>query len=299
MVCLQESKLSAVDQSVINQCCGTALADFCYTPAHGTRGGIIVAWNPDVVPVIQTSCPKLFISADIMWKLSGISFKLITVYGPQSDADKLTFCEDIKQYCCVVLPCFVAGDFNLITRAADKNSSNLNRCTITAFRRFINDMELGDMFLHGQRYTWSNEQLATEVKLDRLLLNNAWIEEHLNCILHALPTDLSDHFALLLTTDALFWPSRHFRIENYRPLLEGLQGGLNIATLGFLHCDLSDLECPFTADEVKAALMDIFSLGPDKASGPDGFTGYFFQICWNIIKDDVLNVIRFVDAIAV
>ena len=27
----------------------------------------------------------------------------------------------------------------------------------------------------------------------------------------------------------------------------------------------------------------------DKAPGPDGFTGLFFKVCWDIIKEDVLE----------
>ena len=31
---------------------------------------------------------------------------------------------------------------------------------------------------------------------------------------------------------------------------------------------------------------------PDKALGPDGFTGAFFKACWEIIKDDMTNAIN-------
>ena len=33
----------------------------------------------------------------------------------------------------------------------------------------------------------------------------------------------------------------------------------------------------------------VFSLKTDSAPGPDGFTGKFFQICWEIIKEDLLE----------
>ena len=32
----------------------------------------------------------------------------------------------------------------------------------------------------------------------------------------------------------------------------------------------------------------IKGLPSDKASGPDGFTGLFYKVCWSIIKDDVM-----------
>lgn len=44
-----------------------------------------------------------------------------------------------------------------------------------------------------------------------------------------------------------------------------------------------------TKDEVKNA---IFGLNADSAGGPDGFTGKFFHSCWDIIGNDVLNMVR-------
>ncbi|XP_060200489.1 uncharacterized protein LOC132628743 [Lycium barbarum] len=41
--------------------------------------------------------------------------------------------------------------------------------------------------------------------------------------------------------------------------------------------------------EVKEA---VFSLNGDSASGPDGFTGQFYQKCWEVIKLDVIQMVR-------
>ncbi|XP_057780029.1 uncharacterized protein LOC130998633 [Salvia miltiorrhiza] len=41
--------------------------------------------------------------------------------------------------------------------------------------------------------------------------------------------------------------------------------------------------------EIKAA---VFDLGGDSAAGPDGFTGVFFQHCWEIIKADICLAVR-------
>ena len=49
--------------------------------------------------------------------------------------------------------------------------------------------------------------------------------------------------------------------------------------------DLSHLDAPFTEDEALAAINHT---APDKAPGPDGFTGAFFHSCWSIIKGDLM-----------
>lgn len=41
--------------------------------------------------------------------------------------------------------------------------------------------------------------------------------------------------------------------------------------------------------EVKAAL---FHMHPDKSPGPDGISPGFFQKCWNIIKRDIVDIVR-------
>ncbi|KAL9679837.1 hypothetical protein QQ045_017708 [Rhodiola kirilowii] len=44
----------------------------------------------------------------------------------------------------------------------------------------------------------------------------------------------------------------------------------------------------FTEEEVRNAL---FKMCPTKAPGPDGFSALFYQKCWNIVKDDVVEVV--------
>ncbi|RVW55329.1 putative ribonuclease H protein [Vitis vinifera] len=47
------------------------------------------------------------------------------------------------------------------------------------------------------------------------------------------------------------------------------------------------LELPFSEVEIYAALM---GMNGDKAPGPDGFTVAFWQKCWEIVKEDVLDM---------
>jgi hypothetical protein len=45
----------------------------------------------------------------------------------------------------------------------------------------------------------------------------------------------------------------------------------------------------FTKVEVAAVIRD---LPPDKASGPDGFTGLFYKVAWPIIKNEIMAAIN-------
>lgn len=51
--------------------------------------------------------------------------------------------------------------------------------------------------------------------------------------------------------------------------------------------DLSQLERPFTLDEIKGA---VFNLGGDKAPAPDGFPMQFFKQSQHMIKGDLVKL---------
>ena len=38
--------------------------------------------------------------------------------------------------------------------------------------------------------------------------------------------------------------------------------------------------------------MVVFSLKPDSAPGPDGYTALFLQACWDIVKEDLLESVH-------
>jgi hypothetical protein len=178
-----------------------------------------LAWKPDEFELTAQFISPWAIAVHGCLLKSQKPVNLITVYGPQLDADKLLFLQGLKESLADDLPAatptIIAGDFNLIIQASDKSNHNINRRNMAAFRRFINELQLKDLYLHGRRYTWSNEQqVATMVKLDRVLFNEEWDEAFPSCLLQALSSEMSDHCPILLSCDAGFKPTRHFRFEN-------------------------------------------------------------------------------------
>lgn len=60
--------------------------------------------------------------------------------------------------------------------------------------------------------------------------------------------------------------------------------------LRMLSPEMADrLESEFTIDEVKRVVMD---MPPDRALGPDGFSGLFFKSCWDVIATDLMAVMK-------
>ncbi|RVW54239.1 LINE-1 reverse transcriptase-like [Vitis vinifera] len=53
--------------------------------------------------------------------------------------------------------------------------------------------------------------------------------------------------------------------------------------------EAENLEQPFSEEEIHSALME---MNGDKAPGPDGFTMAFWQRCWVIVKEEVLEMFK-------
>ena len=64
---------------------------------------------------------------------------------------------------------------------------------------------------------------------------------------------------------------------------------LDMEALNIQRVDLAELDLPFTEEEVWVVTKDMPS---DRAPGPDGYIGVFFQKAWNIIKGDVMAALH-------
>lgn len=152
IICLQETKLDVIPQSLVFSMLGINFQEFAYLPANGTRGGILIAGRQQVVSLgsVQVGCfsvsvrvrpaHQLATELDCWW--------LSSVYGPQVDDDKILFLEEleaIRDAC--PGPWAVAGDFNLILNEADKSNNRIDRRSICRFRRTVSQLQLQDLHL--------------------------------------------------------------------------------------------------------------------------------------------------------
>lgn len=148
--------------------------------------------------MLSSDCHRIHLhSVSVRFKVDdGAEWWFTGVYGPHQDSEKLGFLEELREVRNLCPgPWVIAGDFNMIYSAEDKNNDNLNRALMGRFRRFVNDLELKEIPLIGRRYTWSNEREApTLVKLDRVLCTADWEAMFPDCILQSQATEISDHW---------------------------------------------------------------------------------------------------------
>ena len=201
IVCLQETKLQNTDQGVVRRIVGTKFANIFVTlPAAQTRGGILLAANEDYFILSYQHLTANAVTATCSIRADGTKWQITVVYGPQGDAEKLQFLQELRT---IRAPAhgkwLILGDFNLIYQAEDKNNTNLNRRLIGTFKAVIDDLSLKEIGLNGRHFTWSNKQdNPTLTRTDRLFCTTDWELTFPTCFLHSLPSLMSDHTHLLL-----------------------------------------------------------------------------------------------------
>jgi exonuclease III len=116
IVCLQETKLSMVDHHVITHTLGSKfITNYAARPTNQTRGGILLAVSEDFFMLSNISTFDNTITTMITMKANDTEWWITMVYGPQSDANKLLFLQELRALASKGHERWlVLGDFNLI-----------------------------------------------------------------------------------------------------------------------------------------------------------------------------------------
>jgi hypothetical protein len=83
------------------------------------------------------------------------------------------------------------------------------------FNSVINAFNLRELYMSGDFFTWSNNQLdPTLEKLDRILVTKDWEGLFPTALVQKKLRELSDHNPLILSSDSVSsWGNREFRFE--------------------------------------------------------------------------------------
>lgn len=171
LICIQETKLAVVTDSVINDALGhDYTSNYLFLPAVGTRGGIIVASRSPRLKLLSPYITTNTITVTVEDEYRHSQWNFTGVYGPQEDLEKRLFLRELRQLRHRMLSKWVIlGDFNLIYQDEDKNNGRLDRRMMSRFCRTLNKLEVKEVPLNGKKYTWSNHQdNPTLTRIDRV-----------------------------------------------------------------------------------------------------------------------------------
>lgn len=129
----------------------------------------------------------------------------MTAYGSAHHDPSQGFLEDLHDKCqSSVLPLVLGGGFNMIRKAADKSSGNINYNLMDNFNNFITTNELMEIKRGGPRFTWTNKQSSPIiVELDMILVSTSSEARFPLCTVFSLTRVGSDHYPIVLNTGGM------------------------------------------------------------------------------------------------
>ncbi|OIT07835.1 hypothetical protein A4A49_32245 [Nicotiana attenuata] len=220
----------------------------------------------------------------------GETIQLIVVYAKCRPALRVPLWENLRHRSTICnIPWCVIWDFNIIASIGKKIGEipyQMNKSL--DFLSMIEDYGLTDLGFYGPRYTWSNGRGPCSIvwkRLDRGLVNDNWLSSFPATTIARLASTGSNHSPLLMEINVRQDTIKKYFIflncwvknESFMPLVQEVWNGpINGSALSTFHQKLKEV---------------IFSMNPNSADGPDGMNEKVYQACWDVIKNDLLNVV--------
>ncbi len=203
VLCLQETKVSVFSRSFICSFAGGSFDKCHFIPANGASGGIFIGWNSRFYACTDVLVRNHSLTLRLRHYPSGTLFFITNAYGPASWAGKEEFCQELaalKNQCAGLW--VLCGDFNFTRLHCERRGRCWSSKLMGRFSDLINELELMDLPIANQLFTWSNMQSTpTLAKLDRFLISTEWDSGFPFSAVTALPRITSDHSPLLLNTN--------------------------------------------------------------------------------------------------
>ncbi|XP_074288087.1 uncharacterized protein LOC141613248 [Silene latifolia] len=130
--------------------------------------------------------------------MQGSVFYFTLVYGFNKIGERESLWQDLRNYATTATgPWLVGGDFNSVLRMGERiGGTDVTLAEILPMRKALDDCQLQEGKMIGSYFTWNNKQDdGTRVysKIDRVLINDAWLQRFPDSVAHFLPEGLFDH----------------------------------------------------------------------------------------------------------
>jgi hypothetical protein len=189
-----------------------------WVPSIGRSGGILCGIKNETLKVSVFKAGRFMLHFVLWDKMKKVSWSLLVAYGAAQDEQKNDFLTELAAFCNnVSTPFIVGGDFNILGHSGEKNTPFVQNHSSDLFNSIIHTLGLREIFMHGGKFTWSNNHASpTLEKLDRVLMSPGWEDLFPLVTVQKLVREVSDHNALLLDTASHAIPvnaSREFRFD--------------------------------------------------------------------------------------
>jgi phage host-nuclease inhibitor protein Gam len=202
--------------------CQDGLLGETSVPSRRRSGGLWLMWSDDLQVHVHSSSFHIIL-ATVTISTTSQKFGLVCIYGDPYHHQTSMIWDQVGAfvYDNYNLPMLCMGDMNELLYDMDKNSLNINRTRMNAFRAIVKNCGLFDLGFSGPAYTWTNKRFSskpTYERLDRCLVNAEWCTNFPVSNVYNMPIihSISDHAAILLSTDGPVRKiKRSFKFENW------------------------------------------------------------------------------------
>ncbi len=168
--------MNTVSRSFLNSFAGPSFDKCQYISASGASGGIVTCWHSGVFACSEVMVRDSSLTLRLVHRASGSSFAITNVYGPPTWDRKADFCSELRALKALCAgPWIMCGDFNFTRNQAERRGRPWSAKLMCMFSNLISDLDLMDLPIANQQFTWSNMQSnPTLAKLDRFLISTEW-----------------------------------------------------------------------------------------------------------------------------
>ncbi|KAL0292057.1 UNVERIFIED_CONTAM: hypothetical protein Sradi_7004300 [Sesamum radiatum] len=198
------------------------LPQWNYFVDYGGPGNRVwLAWDTDYVDVTVVETGAQFIHCAVFIRSMHLSVLITVVYGVNDVVGRRELWSDLTRLSTVIAdtPWLVGGDFNTVLDSSEVcgQSGDISGAA-EEFRACLHDTGLIHVPMNGERFTWHNcsrDARSLWKRLDRMLVNDSWLNRWPDTYYVSLSARTSDHSPLVLRGDAEGRSVGMFRFDNY------------------------------------------------------------------------------------
>ncbi|KAL5571935.1 hypothetical protein UlMin_021532 [Ulmus minor] len=193
-IMLMEAKVNSGTMQTILQ--HLHLLNHVYVPPMGLSGSLSVTWR-DGIEMEPVTMNKHIISLLVFSTAGSAPWLVFAVYGPNSNADKQLFWENIHHETDFFSGAWlIFGDFNTIWNNGDRSRGAGLDIGSRRMRFALDNLGLLLILASSFNYSWTNCRHGNRrirSKIDRAVANEDWWRFFPNASIRALPQITSDH----------------------------------------------------------------------------------------------------------
>lgn len=216
LVCLQETKREFIEDYVVENMWGNQLIDWIALPSSGLSGGLLMMWKRGLWVVKSNFSGHGFIGVCVEFKSK--LFFFVNVYAPCNTAGRRLLWETLYnlKYGSSAGEWCLVGDFNAVSNREERTgrSENWGYIDMVDFNAFVNEMNLIDPPLHGNKFTYFCSDGIAASRLDRFLVSDGIMNLWQVKGQRVGKRDISDHCPIWLECSNLNWGPKPFRFNN-------------------------------------------------------------------------------------